>query len=608
VDLNAILRQGFKLLNKGEYERCAQLCKTVPARHQKNGGFLFLRARLLERQQQLGDARALYERLVSLAPDNPQFHLGLGRVLKAEGNQNAAEMQVRRALALEPFLPEAEYLLAMILLSSGRYDAAASVAQKLVSGSPTFAKGWELLAAALQRAGNLEAAVDACRSGCQQCPQHPRLHYALGQLLREQCDFDLAAISYQKAEQLGLASADLYQNYAAALGDAGNQLEALAVIARGVAVYPQNALLHRLYANLHFETQASGDPVEKVWESARAHKTNTELWKILIELLDRLGRAQDVESAFGELADSGVDYSAGLLTLRAKHLSHRGRMEEAFEQFEAVVSQYPDDPDGLLNFAMCLLEAGQADRSISLCDHILDNNPFDQLALAYLGVGLRLMNDPREAWFCDYDRMVSVSDLPVPSGYEDRGRFFSELAETLTVLHHAKARPLEQTVRGGTQTTGFLFRHPHDILVKLERQLRTVIAESVGRFPQLPNHPFWRTRPASVTPEDIKFSGAWSVRLAGQGFHTNHVHPTGWLSAVLYVAFPQLSADAQDTEGCIQFGEPLRELKLDLPPRRIIKPEVGKLVLFPSYMWHGTIPFHSNERRITVAFDVLPIG
>jgi hypothetical protein len=28
--------------------------------------------------------------------------------------------------------------------------------------------------------------------------------------------------------------------------------------------------------------------------------------------------------------------------------------------------------------------------------------------------------------------------------------------------------------------------------------------------------------------------------------------------------------------------------------------------LFPSYMWHGTIPFRSDEPRMTVAFDVVP--
>ena len=33
---------------------------------------------------------------------------------------------------------------------------------------------------------------------------------------------------------------------------------------------------------------------------------------------------------------------------------------------------------------------------------------------------------------------------------------------------------------------------------------------------------------------------------------------------------------------------------------------MGKLVLFPSYFWHGTVPFTSENTRLTIAFDVVP--
>jgi hypothetical protein len=43
-----------------------------------------------------------------------------------------------------------------------------------------------------------------------------------------------------------------------------------------------------------------------------------------------------------------------------------------------------------------------------------------------------------------------------------------------------------------------------------------------------------------------------------------------------------------------------------LHAQRVVRPEPGKLVLFPSYFWHGTVPFHSEKTRLTVAFDVVP--
>jgi hypothetical protein len=45
------------------------------------------------------------------------------------------------------------------------------------------------------------------------------------------------------------------------------------------------------------------------------------------------------------------------------------------------------------------------------------------------------------------------------------------------------------------------------------------------------------------------------------------------------------------------------DLGMNLPPIRLVEPKQGRLVLFPSTMWHGTRPFDAGE-RLTVAFDV----
>jgi hypothetical protein len=40
---------------------------------------------------------------------------------------------------------------------------------------------------------------------------------------------------------------------------------------------------------------------------------------------------------------------------------------------------------------------------------------------------------------------------------------------------------------------------------------------------------------------------------------------------------------------------------------KIIKPKEGMLLRFPSYFWHGTIPFKGHQERITVSGDIVPI-
>ncbi len=62
----------------------------------------------------------------------------------------------------------------------------------------------------------------------------------------------------------------------------------------------------------------------------------------------------------------------------------------------------------------------------------------------------------------------------------------------------------------------------------------------------------------------------------------------------------------QGQDGWIKFGEPGPRTSPSLPPEHFVKPEPGLLVLFPSYMWHGTVPFEGKDRRLTMAFDVVP--
>ena len=137
------------------------------------------------------------------------------------------------------------------------------------------------------------------------------------------------------------------------------------------------------------------------------------------------------------------------------------------------------------------------------------------------------------------------------------------------------------------------------------RRLRAAILDAVaGHVAQLPpadpRHPLLRHR-----PERLRFAGAWSVRLTGSGGgrHTNHIHPQGWISSAFYVAVPPEAERGAAPAGWLTLGEAPHELGIDLPPLRQIEPRPGRLVLFPSLMWHGTVPFGAGE-RLTVAFDI----
>jgi len=156
-------------------------------------------------------------------------------------------------------------------------------------------------------------------------------------------------------------------------------------------------------------------------------------------------------------------------------------------------------------------------------------------------------------------------------------------------------------LRGGTQTPGLLFARKSKLVEQLREQISEAVADYVRRMPNGSSHPLLARK-----EEAFSFTHSWSCKLRSSGFHTNHVHPMGWISSAYYVSLPDELDDEAKRPGWLKFCESHLELGGDDRPEHFVRPRVGHLALFPSYFWHGTAPFQSSADRLTVAFDVVP--
>ena len=286
-----------------------------------------------------------------------------------------------------------------------------------------------------------------------------------------------------------------------------------------------------------------------------------------------------------------------------------GMSEAALATYRAIVAAEIDPepfPDVLFNVdspeaagrlgiwrIRHLLRVGAIDEVLPLIDQELASERA-ALVWPYASLAWRLAGDARSQWLEGDPNLVQLIDLTstLPP--------INELGETLRKLHVAKGEYVDQSVRGGTQTDGPLLSRI-DPLIK---QLRFSIVEAVKAYvAQLPKYDARHPLLSQRRDRRIRFSGSWSVKLQSRGCHANHTHPQGWISSALYISLPPRDpADAEDA-GWFTLGEPQDQLGIALPPWRKIEPKTGHLVLFPSWMWHGTLPFAKGE-RLTVAFDV----
>ena len=205
--------------------------------------------------------------------------------------------------------------------------------------------------------------------------------------------------------------------------------------------------------------------------------------------------------------------------------------------------------------------------------------------------------------FCSDEMLERFSRFDLIKDYIEQKQ--TEINEALTraleSLNRTRVHPLNQTLRGGTQTYGRLFERNIKEVQELRRSIEHCIRRYIEDLPDDPDHPFLGRK-----RERFHFSASWSCRLERHGFHTNHIHPDGWISSSYYVSLPDAVDEGDARAGWLKFGETNLDLGALERIDKVVKPEEGLLVLFPSYVFHGTIPFSSDEVRTTVAFDIVP--
>jgi uncharacterized protein (TIGR02466 family) len=209
------------------------------------------------------------------------------------------------------------------------------------------------------------------------------------------------------------------------------------------------------------------------------------------------------------------------------------------------------------------------------------------------------VGDPLHAHLFDYDNLVGTYDIGTPEGWETQAAFLEDLAAVLRPMHRYGQHPTNQSVRKGSQTQHTLTGSDAPALKAFFKAVETPMAAHLAKLGQGAD-PHRRRNTGRY-----RIKGAWSVLLRPGGFHNDHFHPEGWISSAFYVETPD-EALRRGREGWIRFGQPPFRTEPPMEAERYIKPQPGRLVLFPSYMWHGTVPFTTREARLTLAFDALP--
>lgn len=531
-------------------------------------------------------------------------------------------------LRAEPGNGRALALSGALALQVGEPERAAEHLGRAVEANPGDAGSWNNLGAALAQAGRPAEAMDAYRRAIELDPNQSDAWHNLGNLLLAGGRYRESIAAYERALSLNSDDPGCRRSLGSALRAAGDPWGACRELEIAAEALPDEV---SAWMELAAARDASGDTAgaERAWR--RAIELAPGETEARLGLADALRRQERHDDAVHVLDQAGRDFRT--LLAKGNVLLAAGRPADAAEAFGKALEQAPGDSSARLNLGIARLKQGVPGDAGQIFAGLRNDHPAPANVRYYQGLAALIGGDP-ERGLAHFDEALTFDPLHVNSlwyrghclrelGRNDEARGIvdpvgafhlgdpwaaradaeksvqlDELARYLAGYPFRTWEPAGKTTRGGFQTASLPV---HDDFM---RRVRRLIEEEVARFRrELPaEHALRRHWPERWTLD------AWGTILHRGGHQMPHIHPGGFVSGVFYVELPPPGSGGAEA-GWLELGGLPYEVSASYQPwTERVEPTPGRMVLFPSWMPHSTVPFDAEQRRVSLAFDLIPVN
>ena len=490
--------------------------------------------------------------------------------------------------------PEPQALQQLIqLLNSGQLAQAESSAQSLIAQHPNTFILHHVLALALDGQAMFAESVLSYKNAIKLQPNTPDLHFNLGIALANLSRLEEAETSYRQAIKLNSNFFEAHGNLGTVLQRQGKLDIAISSYQTGLKINPQDARGHFNLGTALRDHGALDEAIKSYQKAIALFPNYTDAHNNLGETLRDQGNMQAAVTSYQAAltlnpAHANANYNMAEFLYLAK------KFDEAIPYFEH--SQIDDWQTRIL---YCLYKAKKFDEFAQKREQTIRQQPHTEPLLATLSTHYSINFNEKDPYnFCknglDFVYHNAIPELAKSSA------LLQELLHDINTAEIAERR--QGRLTNGQQSAGNLFKRP-------EASFRALVELIKKEF--LAYQTKYKNADCELIksfPNELEFTSSWYVKMQRGGHLSAHIHEIGWISGAVYLAMPTTDGH----EGAFEYGThgddyPIVSPKslVDFPVAHVM-PNVGDIVLFPSSLFHRTIPFNANEERICIAFDLKP--
>ncbi|HVV33131.1 MAG TPA: tetratricopeptide repeat protein [Vitreimonas sp.] len=594
MDVSALALASRELLNRGDPVGAERVLSPVFSQLKLDPSVLHLMGLIKKEQNQLDAAEKHFRAAIAYSLSDGQYYNDLGVVLQARGAFEEAIKVFRAALALIPNASPVHVNLVQCMVARGDLSQAETEARAFISRFPG-PEGWTLLSQVQRAMDRPQDALVSAAAALKIAPSMRGLKFNHAMALERVGRSKEALEAYERLAAQELDSPDLALALARALYQENRRADAEKTLEQGVAQFPGVIPLHNHLARIR-ALRGEG-PNATAFMEAEITRRPQDIG-LRMACADALHRANQPAKALRVLEEAlaRAPDAPALLTAYGIVLEELNRVDEGLLALRRALALTRDKRLGQRNLLSTLLRVGEPAEALRIVRGLRETDPDEQYLIACEATALRLLGDPGYRRLYDYERFVRSYDIPAPRGFFTVENFNASLADVLR-LQHRHAHLLDQTLEHGTQTNRNLMALDEPNLRAFNNAVDVAVRDYVARLRD--DDPVGRRR-----GDRYRYGSQWSVRLTDGGSQPNHVHDRGWISSTYFAALTPKQSPRDPHAGWLKLGEPNRAPP-GCTPEAFVEPKVGTLILFPSFMWHGVIPFEGDE-RLSLSFDVLP--
>lgn len=547
----------------------------------------------------ISSAKLSFEKSLVLNENQPSVAFNLANCLVQLADSESAIQLLERVIVLDSKNLDAYIQLAKLY---NEYGNNLKSIECLDEGLKLFPEQTKLLnqkVIVLKQDNQYPQAIKILEFMLESNPSSVNLRHNLGVILRLDGQSERALKQYSLLLDGGVKLHQLMHNTGNALSDLSRFNEAIDFYNKAISINIGYVDSHINLNNLLWELGQKEMFLKSFQKALIAEPSNKKMVFSYLKMLLQVSEFAKVNEILIKL-DQSFKHCAQYYQLLGLSLLRLGKKIEALAAQKECLKFQPVNEQHQIDYARNLIETGNTKSAIPLLQKVIENNSQSQMAIAYLSSCWRISDDKREFEINNYDEIIKEYRITSIAG-KDVESFCSDLKRYLETLHVAKNHPLEQTLIGGSQTKGNLFNDKNELLCQLVKEINDCVFKYCKEI-----------KSSRSIDQDLKkmqsfhFTGSYSIRLNDSGFHVSHVHPMARLSLCFYVDVPNSVKGDKNHQGWLHIGAPNLDVKPTLIAERYIEPTVGKLVIMPSYVWHGTVPFQSDAHRLTVVCDIAP--